>query len=96
MFASTCLTLISPVEHWREILIRIHFCPRAMADHSGACAVGVPRKQVADWNDQTGAIDDVSRAVYTASDSEKAAEGKEITAGLSALKYELQHDRQLT
>lgn len=45
---------------------------------------------------QTGAIDDVHKAVSKESDPEKAEEGKKITQGLAALKYELQHDRQLT
>lgn len=34
--------------------------------------------------------------MFKVTDPEKAKEGKEITAGLAALKYELQHDRQLT
>ncbi|KAK5116792.1 hypothetical protein LTR62_007466 [Meristemomyces frigidus] len=44
----------------------------------------------------TGAIDDLHKAVSHATDSEKLEEGKRITEGLAKLKYELQHDRQLT
>ncbi|RMY47959.1 hypothetical protein D0863_15507 [Hortaea werneckii] len=44
----------------------------------------------------TGAIDDVHKAVTNASEPEKVAEGKKIVSGLASLKYEIQHDRQLT
>ncbi|KAK2765977.1 hypothetical protein FQN54_007492 [Arachnomyces sp. PD_36] len=44
----------------------------------------------------TGAIDDLHRSVGEATDKEKVAEGKTILEGLAKLKYELQHDRQLT
>ncbi|KAK5742621.1 Hairy/enhancer-of-split with YRPW motif protein 2 [Elasticomyces elasticus] len=44
----------------------------------------------------TSAIDDVHRAVSKETDAEKQEEGKSITQGLAKLKYELQHDRQLT
>jgi len=46
----------------------------------------------------TGAIDDVHRAVSSlpASESEKLREGKSIIASLASLKYELQHNRNLT
>ncbi|KAF2087591.1 venom protein 2 [Saccharata proteae CBS 121410] len=44
----------------------------------------------------TGAIDDVHRASIKATDPETAKEGKQIVEGLAKLKYELQHDRQLT
>ncbi|KAI7496852.1 DUF89-domain-containing protein [Hortaea werneckii] len=44
----------------------------------------------------TGAIDDVHKAVTAASEPEKVAEGKKIVSGLASLKYEIQHDRQLT
>ncbi|KAJ9628625.1 Hairy/enhancer-of-split with YRPW motif protein 2 [Taxawa tesnikishii (nom. ined.)] len=44
----------------------------------------------------TGAIDDVTRATFKESDSEKAAEGKKVIEGLAKLKYELQHDRQIS
>jgi hypothetical protein len=46
---------------------------------------------------QTGAIDDIHRAVYAldSSEQEKAEEGKIITQGLGKLKYELQHNRRL-
>jgi hypothetical protein len=46
---------------------------------------------------QTGAIDDVHRAVSAldSSEQEKAEEGKAITQGLAKLKYELQHNRRL-
>ena len=45
---------------------------------------------------QTGAIDDVYRAVADATDGPKQTEGKKIIADLAKLKYELQHDRKLT
>ena len=45
---------------------------------------------------KTGAIDDVHRAVTSCEDTEKATEGKSIVEGLAKLKYELQHNRQLT
>jgi len=44
---------------------------------------------------QTGAIDDVHRAVSDAK-GEKHTEGKRIIEELAKLKYELQHDRKLT
>jgi damage-control phosphatase, subfamily III len=46
---------------------------------------------------QTGAIDDVHRAVSALdlSEHDKAEEGKIITQGLAKLKYELQHNRRL-
>ena len=46
---------------------------------------------------QTGAIDDVHRAVSAldSSEREKTEEGKAITQGLAKLKYELQHNRRL-
>ncbi|KAK5166297.1 Hairy/enhancer-of-split with YRPW motif protein 2 [Saxophila tyrrhenica] len=44
----------------------------------------------------TGAIDDVHRATSKCTDLEKAEEGKKITQGLATLKYELQHNRDLT
>ncbi|KAK0940250.1 Hairy/enhancer-of-split with YRPW motif protein 2 [Friedmanniomyces endolithicus] len=44
----------------------------------------------------TSAIDDVHKAVSKESDAEKQEEGKSIIEGLAKLKYELQHDRQLT
>ena len=45
---------------------------------------------------QTGAIDDVHRAVGNCKDKEKEREGKGVIEVLAKLKYELQHDRQLT
>ena len=46
---------------------------------------------------QTGAIDDVHRAVSAldSSEQEKVEEGKAIIQGLAKLKYELQHNRWL-
>lgn len=44
----------------------------------------------------TGAIDDVHRAIVASEDESKRKEGKKILEGLAKLKYELQHDRQLT
>ncbi|MCJ1478699.1 hypothetical protein MMC13_007380 [Lambiella insularis] len=44
----------------------------------------------------TGAIDDVHRAVVACKDEDKRQEGKTIVEGLAKLKYELQHDRHLT
>ncbi|PIA92002.1 Protein-glutamate O-methyltransferase [Cercospora beticola] len=44
----------------------------------------------------TGAIDDVHKAVSKETDAAKLEEGKKITNELATLKYELQHNRQLT
>ncbi|KZF22566.1 DUF89 domain protein [Xylona heveae TC161] len=44
----------------------------------------------------TGAIDDVHRATLASKDAEHTKEGKAIIEGLAKLKYEIQHDRQLT
>ncbi|EMC97703.1 hypothetical protein BAUCODRAFT_122131 [Baudoinia panamericana UAMH 10762] len=44
----------------------------------------------------TGAIDDVHKAVSKETNTEKQEEGKRITQAIAALKYEMQHDRQLT
>ncbi|GAB7342567.1 hypothetical protein MBLNU457_g0744t1 [Dothideomycetes sp. NU457] len=44
----------------------------------------------------TGAIDDVHKAIMKATDREVEAEGKKIVEGISKLKYEVQHNRQLT
>ena len=45
---------------------------------------------------QTGAIDDVHRAVSVADGDEKIREGKVIIEELAKLKYEVQHNRNLT
>ncbi|KAL1984461.1 hypothetical protein VTN96DRAFT_9155 [Rasamsonia emersonii] len=44
----------------------------------------------------TGAIDDLHRTVGDVTDAEKRNEGKEIIEQLAKLKYEVQHNRQLT
>jgi hypothetical protein len=44
----------------------------------------------------TQGIDDVHRSTHTAQDEETQNEGKWIVAELAKLKYELQHDRELT
>ena len=44
----------------------------------------------------TQAIDDVHRSTYTRSDEEALKEGKSIVSDLAKLKYELQHNRELT
>ncbi|KAI5275244.1 DUF89-domain-containing protein [Aureobasidium subglaciale] len=44
----------------------------------------------------TGAIDDLHKAIGKTDDAEKQTEGKSIVSELAKLKYELQHDRQLT
>lgn len=48
--------------------------------------------------EQTGAIDDLHKAVSNVGEDEaaKREEGKQITSGLAKLKYEVQHDRALT
>lgn len=48
------------------------------------------------YTDQTGAIDDVHRSTGSASDETQRDEGKKIVEALAKLKYEMQHDRQLT
>lgn len=53
-------------------------------------------RTVADRLGQTGAIDDVYRAIRALDDPEKIQEGKRIVEQIVALKYEVQHDRQLT
>lgn len=45
---------------------------------------------------QTQAIDDVYRSTIKSDDPEKTAEGKKIVDELARMKYEVQHDRQLT
>jgi hypothetical protein len=45
---------------------------------------------------QTGAIDDVHRAVAEIKDEAKRDEGKRIIEGLATMKYEIQHDRKMT
>ncbi|OJJ64915.1 hypothetical protein ASPSYDRAFT_84901 [Aspergillus sydowii CBS 593.65] len=44
----------------------------------------------------TGAIDDLHRTVADVTDEEKRKEGKSIIEQLAKLKYEIQHDRQMT
>ncbi|KAF4555417.1 Protein-glutamate O-methyltransferase-like protein 2 [Elsinoe fawcettii] len=44
----------------------------------------------------TGAIDDVHKAVSKTKDGAAEAEGKQLISQLAALKYELQHNRELT
>ncbi|KAF6241862.1 hypothetical protein HO173_000574 [Letharia columbiana] len=44
----------------------------------------------------TGAIDDIHRAIVASDDVPKRKEGKTILEALAKLKYEVQHDRQLT
>lgn len=44
----------------------------------------------------TQAIDDVFRTTRDTADPEKIAEGKRIVEKLAKLKYELQHDRELS
>ena len=44
----------------------------------------------------TQGIDDVHRSTHGATDDEVAKEGKWIVSELARLKYELQHDRELT
>lgn len=45
---------------------------------------------------KTGAIDDVHRAIVACDDDTKRKEGKIILEGLTKMKYELQHDRQMS
>jgi hypothetical protein len=46
--------------------------------------------------EKTGAIDDVHRTVLVCDNEEKRTEGKRIIEVLAKLKYELQHNRELT
>ena len=45
---------------------------------------------------QTGAIDDVHRAILAVTEPTQRDEGKKIVEGIAKLKYEIQHDKQLT
>jgi hypothetical protein len=45
---------------------------------------------------QTGAIDDLYRTNSKTDDAEKLAEGKKLVEQIVALKYEIEHDRELT
>ncbi|KAK7520765.1 uncharacterized protein IWZ02DRAFT_451829 [Phyllosticta citriasiana] len=44
----------------------------------------------------TQGIDDVHRGILASDDAQTQKEGKQIVEGMAKLKYELQHDRQLT
>jgi hypothetical protein len=44
----------------------------------------------------TQGIDDVHRSTHTSKDEEAIKEGKWVVSELAKLKYELQHDRELT
>jgi len=56
----------------------------------------LPRPLLSLLTAKTGAIDDVHRAVTNLRDEAKRDEGKRIIEKLATLKYELQHNRQLT
>ncbi|CAK4030944.1 Hypothetical predicted protein [Lecanosticta acicola] len=71
---------VSARERWPTILVEPDRKPHAHGDLQFS---------------QTQAIDDVHRATSQES-GEKAEEGKQITQGLATLKYELQHNRQLS
>lgn len=45
---------------------------------------------------QTGAIDDVHRAILAVTEPTQREEGKRIVEGIAKLKHEIQHDKQLT
>ena len=45
---------------------------------------------------QTGAIDDVHRAILAVTEPIQRNEGNKIVEGIAKLKYEIQHDKQLT
>lgn len=66
-----------------------------MAHHSGELLETELRVSLL-TNSQTGAIDDVYRAVSKSEDPEAQAEGKKIIEKIATLKYEILHDRQLT
>lgn len=67
-----------------------------MACHLGRFATTRTKAIAANVVPQTGAIDDVFRAVSKTEDPEAQAEGKKIIEQLGALKYEVEHDRKLT
>lgn len=67
-----------------------------MACHLGTLATAPTKAIAANVAPQTGAIDDVFRAVSKTEDPEAQAEGKKIIEQLGALKYEVEHDRKLT
>jgi len=83
------------VEHSGQIVLCLPLRTRTLA--GDYCTGWKFFDQVADAHcSQTQGIDDVHRATAAATDPEIIAEGKKIVEELARLKYELQHDRQLT
>lgn len=85
----------SQVDDERPDLVCQRRGPQKMARYSGALPSRRCPRATADA-DETGAVDDVYRAISKASDPEKQAEGKNIVEQLGNLKYEVQHDRKLS
>ncbi|KAL2825649.1 DUF89-domain-containing protein [Aspergillus cavernicola] len=69
----------------------IKFGPDLKPDYQVFEAVPHP-----DIKPMTGAIDDLHRTVGDVTDEEKRIEGKAIIEALAGLKYEIQHNRQMT
>jgi hypothetical protein len=80
--------------HLGQNVLRIRLCKRSLASHFGELGLHTP-SALTPSDKQTGAIDDVYRAVSESAGT-KQEEGKRIIEDLAKLKYELQHDRQLT
>ena len=86
----------SPIRHQRRHVVCARLGPQPLACHSGEDADSAARYAKRLIKKQTGAIDDVHRAVAKTDDAEKQAEGKKIIEQLGNLKYEVLHDRKLT
>lgn len=69
--------------------------PLKVADHHVSAAESSDGQETL-TETRTGVIDDVFRSVSQCDDPEKRDEGKKIVEEIAKLKYEVQHDRQLT
>ncbi|KAL9595309.1 MAG: hypothetical protein Q9219_006531, partial [cf. Caloplaca sp. 3 TL-2023] len=80
----------------RQDLIRIRLRPRSVAGHPSEYSLLSSSASHIHLVLQTGAIDDLHRAISVCEDGEKPSEGKSVLESLAKLKYELQHNRPLT
>lgn len=91
--------ITSPLQHWRQDVVCVDLCARALACHHRTPHLPTHpvHHQSTDIDTaQTQAIDDIYRTITQANDKEKEAEGKQIVEKIAKLKYEVQHDRALT